>query len=256
MYNSQAPCRELYEQLLDYDGASVLADVLLPWIAREPGERAWLHAFAARQGTPFPSADGEDLCRLYTFSRVSDLLLLRFPVEPAGGVHAAFMKALGLTELPSRPFRPIFHEIVQVEASTDARAPIEVVAVRWPGWALGAMVFARAGCVVRGGAEHIDPEVATRSRMYWTHRRPDRPTMDGSEGWGSNSQWRTPMRRDYVIEDRLLYNVDGDDTDRLREDGFTVHEIAELVRHRCFIRSRRDDDDLWPLEARWVEEAG
>src|SRR5688572_7313431 len=108
MHSAQATYRELYESLLDYDGGSLYPDVLAPWLTANADERIWLRSFASRRGSPIPSADVEDLWRLYALSRVNDTLLLRFQRGTADGSdwpgpfisqieYLAFAEALGLT---------------------------------------------------------------------------------------------------------------------------------------------------------------
>lgn len=63
-------------------------------------------------------------------------------------------------------------------------------------------------------------------------------------GWGSNSQWRTSIRRDYRLGDTFYYNVDG--TREPQVPDVSAEESAELLRHRCFIISAVADDDLYP----------
>lgn len=47
-------------------------------------------------------------------------------------------------------------------------------------------------------------------------------------------------------------NVDEATTSDL-EDGLDASERDELVRHRCFVRGKKTDGDLWPYEAALVE---
>ena len=108
MHSAQACYRELYDSLLEYDEGSLYPDVLAPWLKANADERIWLRAFASRRGSPVPSADVEDLWRLYALSRVNDTLLLRFQRGTADGSdwpgplisraeYVAFAEALGLT---------------------------------------------------------------------------------------------------------------------------------------------------------------
>jgi hypothetical protein len=61
---------------------------------------------------------------------------------------------------------------------------------------------------MRGGAHHLDPVHAATSTLHWAWARRHRPVEDLSHGWGSNSQWDTDFRRDYLLPDQLLCNVD------------------------------------------------
>jgi hypothetical protein len=69
---------------------------------------------------------------------------------------------------------------------------------------------------------------------------------------GSNSQWRTSFRRDYRIGQEVHYNVDGkldlaapDSTVESRDD-LTREERTELLTNRCFVRTTKPQNDLWP----------
>jgi hypothetical protein len=77
----------------------------------------------------------------------------------------------------------------------------------------------------------------------------DRPCQDLSTGWGSNSQWGTDFRRDYVDGDLLRYNVDA------KPDRFAPKaRDDELLRHRCSVRAPALDD-AFPYYSTAVEPA-
>jgi len=249
VHHDQGPYRALCEALTGPQPA----DALRAWHSEHPGERAWVLAFAARQGDPVPGATTEELWRLYAISRVCELLLthLDAPLVPADEAHA-FLRGLGLSPLPDLPFTPLLHEIVEVtEDGDDAPIRLDGPAL-WDGWMAGPLVMMRAGVRVRGGRSHLRKDIAERSTLYWAWRRGHRPVQDLSRGWGSNSQWRTKFRRDYLVDGVARYNVDATSSQRGDED-LSEAEAAELIRHRCFIRCDRPDDDLWPYDAGLVE---
>lgn len=64
--------------------------------------------------------------------------------------------------------------------------------------------------------------------------------MDLSQGWGSNSQWRTGFRLDYRTPagDRHPANLGHEE--RLLTSG----ERRELLRHRCVLRAPEAADAL------------
>jgi len=91
--------------------------------------------------------------------------------------------------------------------------------------------------------------------MYWTWRRRCRPAADLSHGWGSNSQWRTHIRRDYRVGDTLIFNFDGEHDLASSafdggDDGLTCGELIELVTHRCFITVDKPHHDRFPYRYR------
>ncbi len=269
MHIDQFPYRQLYDDLMDFSGAAVYQDVLAPWIEAHPKERDWLRAFGKRTGDPFPPATIEDLWRLYAVSRVNELLLYRYQPSSADGTpsyespelsisdYERFAADLSLEPVPASQFSPFFHEIVTDEPSADSGAPITVVAEYWPALMLGDMMFSRAGVAVRGGSDCVDSEIAASSTIYWAFRRKNRPYHDLSRGWGSNSQWRTSLRRDYRIRGRLHFNVDGKydlgEGGSLgpNEDGLSLAERLELLTNRCFIRTAKPHEGLWPYDGRY-----
>lgn len=258
MHEDQAPYRELYDQLLDYEGAELYADVVRPWLRNQDGERRWLDAFARRSGSPIPEAGIEDLWRLYALSRIVELLQLSFmprvsdeswgtqPIRPAE--YAEFMSTLGLHKIDEPGFHPFFHEIVSVDPAADDDAPPAIVKECWPGYLLGPMLVTRAGCAVTAGARHLTKSIAEHSTMYWAFARHNRPYSDLSAGWGSNSSWRTTFRRDYHLDDTLHYNVDANREARPHDDGLDEDEKLELLRHRSFVKCAKPDVELWPYD--------
>jgi hypothetical protein len=267
MYASQAMWIDLYDALLNYRGANAYADILEPWRGQHEEECRWLTGFAARGESRAAEATDEELCRLYAASRVTSLLLLRFqqgradgtdypgpPICPVG--FQLFHEAVGFHVPAPSAFHPFFHEIIGVRQVSPPETPIELIDQAWPPLMLGDMMYCRAGCVVSGGTEHVVKEVAERSKLYWSFRRKDRPHSDQSHGWGSNSQWRTQLRRDYWSPGRGRYNVDGKES--LNEltgsaDGVAVTMMVELIRHRCLIRTAVDDSDLDPYRYTYTE---
>ena len=224
-------------------------------------------------------------CRehLYAFSRISDLLLLsqqrvwdynhpslpRWTPERIAQYKAwlrgvgipewtpsisleernAWLRDLGLTEMQQSSFHPFYHEIVEVEQAPDPEEPIQVLEILWPGFLLGQMLFCRAGVRIRAGEQVVQKDLAEHSHLYWAFVRNNRPAVDASHGWGSNSQWATCFRRDYVDDTAYYYNVDGvidildertgepGEPNRSGDPHLTLPMRIELLTHRCFIRT-------------------
>jgi hypothetical protein len=213
------------------------------------------------------------LWELYALSRVSDVLLLPFqPHDPASSTWAGpaisaeerrlFFGALGMTLITQATFCPFFHEVVEVEQAPDDDEPIAVLEERWPGFLLGQLLFCRAGVRVRGGRRHILKDVAEQSTLYWTFRRRYRPVEDLSHGWGSNSQWRTAFRRDYLDATHFCYNVDGRwpvdqpapaNRPPAARDELSLEQRIELLTNRCFVRSAAAHTEQWPYNDTYRE---
>ena len=268
MYSTQAPVVRLYGALLEHDGDDACADVLEPWADVHPDELRWPAAFRERTEGDWSAATDEDLCRLYALFRVTSLSLLRLQTGradgsgyrgPKVGVEGLrrFLERLGFHVPEAMSYHPFFHEILSVRESGEAAAPVEILDTRWPCFMLGDLLFCRSGVAVSAGRSRVDPEIAGSSKLYWAHRREDRPCEDLSHGWGGRSQWGTALRRDYRRAGGYHFNVDG--RERLDDPGATVRNVPaatmiELVRHRCLVRTRIDDSDLFPYPYWYVED--
>lgn len=263
MHSDQETYRDLKEQMQDYEGSDVYAEVVRPWLRRQDEERRWMESFSKRKGSPVPEATIEELWRLYAFSRIVELLQLGFapPDSPnpnqwqmpavSAADYAEFMESFGLGKIDA-PFHPFFHEIVRVEIADEPSAPIVKKHEYWPATMLGPLVMTRAGCAVTAGSNHVNKNVAENSMLYFAYARRNRPTHDPSEGWGSNSQWRTTFRRDYLLAGVRYYNVDGKPKRKPDED-LTEADRMELLRYRSFIRCEKEDINRWPYYDSLIE---
>jgi hypothetical protein len=267
MDSCQYPWIELYRALLEYDGADVYTHLLEPWPGQNSGECTWLAEFARRTDCCAGKVDDEDLYRLYAAFRVASLLLLLFQSGRADGSdyrgpnvtvegYQLFHEAIGFRVPEAAAFHPFFHEIIGVQHVAPAETPVSVVEQVWPPMMLGRMMFCRVGCVVAGGTAHVAKEIAERSKLFWTLRRKDRPCEDQSHGWGSNSQWWTRLRRDYLSPAVFRYNIDGKEvltpTTKM-VDEVDAATMAEIVRHRCLVRTVADDSGLYPYRYTMTE---
>lgn len=263
MHIDQLPYRQLHDAVLEYEGGDPFGDLVRPWLRANDAERRWLAEVRDRAGTPVPPVRPEELWRLYALSRIVELLQLSFApraedpawdVAPVGvDQFAEFMAALGLEPVSHPGFHPFWHEVVTVDPAPEESAPPEVVRVYWPGCRLGPLLICRAGCRVRAGRLHLRGEVAERSTLYWAYARNGRPTQDLARGWGGNSQWRTPLRRDYALGGMLYYNVDAKPSAGGADADLDDRERAELLRHRCFVTCPGPGEDRWPYDLRLVE---
>ncbi len=253
--------RMLYHDMMSYEGTDLYVDLLAPWLRKNGEAREWLLDFAQRQGSPVPPASLEELHALYAANRVNDILLGSFqpatePQLPELFItldqYVAFMTSLGFEITEATIFSPFYHEIVEVIPQMEDDAPVEVTGSFWPCLMLGNMLFSRSGVKVRSGSRWLRPELATSTTLYWTYRRRCRPYQDLSQGWGSNSQWRTNFRRDYRFGRDIYFNVDEQrDVTYVDPPGndpctLTLEERIELVTHRCFVTLPTAHEDLFP----------
>jgi hypothetical protein len=267
MNTDQLPYRQLYDAVLEYDGGALYDDLLRPWLAANDGERRWLDSVRTRTGRPVPPVTQEESCRLYALSRIIDLLQLSFAparedrpwdvVSISRDEYARFVDGLGLEPIDRADFHPFHHEVVTVDETVDERALPKAVQVYWPGFMLGPLLVSRAGVRVAAGRQHLRKEVAERSTLYWAFARNTRPTMDLGSGWGSNSQWRTPFRRDYLLDGVVHYNVGARKASGPpMDEDLDAAERMELLRHRCFVTCTKRSDDRWPYDLSLTEQEG
>ena len=273
---------ELYYSLSEYTGEHGSQDILFPWMknAKQIMERlAPYGKLEARLWHEEKEEVRDDLYHWYALSRVNDQLLLALQPEREGYTYAQpvhieindylhFFVELGMHPFDHPTFHPFYHEIVEVEQAEDPNAPIELLEVFWPGLLLGHLLFSRAGVKVRGGANFIDKKLAEQSRLFFTFTRRSRLTRDLSQGWGSNSQWRTDFRRDYTDSSFFYYNVDGkydlsrpdrvmQERERKSTQPLSRVERIELLVNRCMICTKHvdyDEYDYWPFYDTYVEE--
>lgn len=266
--------RPLFGEMLSWRSPrtepSLYYEVLLPWMDANSEHIKWLRDFGERVGDPVPVITADDRWDLYSISRVHDALLAasqaqltindvndnfafyskyidRWNLTPEQ--YLSFMQALGFQPREQQSFTPILHEIVHVDQSADKRQPITLIGEYWPALMLGDLLFSRAGVYVEGGEDHVIKHVAERSAMFWTWMRLNRPTQDLSMGWGSNSQWRTDFRRDYLYGDRAHLNVDARPA-HARDNVLTPEKRHELLLNRCFIKTLEPTPavNLWPYD--------
>lgn len=255
----------LVGEVLAYEGTALFEDLLLPWIEANPEEIAWLAAFAGRKGAPIPPASTAELWRLYGLSRLCELLreVVYAPVTrtgPGPGLTEehfyVFGERLGLDVSVAAVYSPFHHEVVRIAPARDPQQAPVLLAQEWPGIMLGELLIMRAGVIVEAGQNVLRPGVADAATLYWTYSRENRPTHDLAHGWGGNSAWRTPFRRDYAIGDAFHFNVDGKvdlaalDPRQCDHSGLTRDERIELLVNRSFVTTRKAHADLHPYDDR------
>ena len=278
--------RDLYQRLYEYEGEHPYQDILLPWMKKALQIMLVLQNYGHLEAIQWRGDERrEDLWNWYALSRLSDLLLLsleaptaEYDLQLMKGVtglplrrpkiqqaeYRQFFTDLGMRLIEETNYHPFFHEIVEVEQADDPGEPVTLLEVRWPGFLLHHLLFSRAGVKVRGGINRIHKAIAEHSTLYFTFVRRNRPVSDLSHGWGHNSQWRTPFRRDYEDSSAFYYNVDGRydlaRTDRVLtgfEQKLTepLHraERIELLVNRCFICTNKPHHDLCPFYDTYVE---
>lgn len=259
--------RCLFDALLEHSDEDVSPAVLTPWLNEHGVECAsWLKSFSSARGDPVPPAHVEELNCLYAASRVSQLLLTRFQPQRGpfhqGGPHISladytdFFSQLGMTLAKPAEYSPFYHEIVDVIQAPDSMQTPQIVRTMWPCLMLGPMMFSRAGVCISVGDAIMNKEVAESSLIYWSYLRLNRQYEDLSHGWGSNSQWRTAFRRDYLIEGDFCLNVDGRCHVSMELEGdegdfLPLEQRIELVKYHHFVKRNSaiyTEGHPWPYE--------
>ena len=261
--------RRLFHAVAEYQGGDVFLDVVDPWLDEHADAvREALAPLAAFGGWTRTTYEfGDPLETAYALSRVSDALIYKFQplllpgseIPWAHDIHKperwpqvtrdqylAVFARLGMAPIGDVAFEPFFHEVVHVAQHERPAAPVEITGTVWPGLMFGEMLFSRTGATVRAGAQHVVAGIADRSPLHGVFVRRYRDTSDGSLGWGSNSQWKTDFRRDYLTDAAFHLDVDEEpdsDQDFLGEPTrLTPAERSDLVRHRCLTRPLQDPD--------------
>jgi len=259
------PCfRDLYDDLLK-EKRDLASQFLPQWDERA---RQVIHSFENLQTMPSSKPEDDTLWELYALSRVIDYLVQPFqkirPNQWDGPAlnrtqYEYFFESIGLSTLEERhPYSPFFHEIFEVEQSTDPDEPISILDNVWNGLRFGELMIIRSGVRVRGGIHHINKSIAENSTLYHTFKRLNRKTDDLSMGWGSNSQWATRFRLDYEHDKRRYYNLFGGKMnlndpaadfkhdDRQIDSHLSPVDRVELCRNRCFVICSKSDQELFP----------
>lgn len=188
---------------------------------------------------------------LFSLSVCSDhLLWLWQQGELTIGEYSRFLKEVGMqvSNVEQLHYHPFYHEIYYVddEIKIGEQEQIAIKEQLYPIIMFGDLQFSRAGVIVN---DHpcIDKNLAENSDMYFVNRRENRERHDLSDGWGSNSRWRTDFVRNYETANEWKFNVDGKIDLRSEQDYLqdcveyggemliTVKAARELLVNKCFI---------------------
>jgi len=243
--------RQVYFRIQAYEGNALWDDVLEGAILTIRRTLAELTAYRTfRDGLVVPPEPSWDF---YAISRVNQLMLRAFQ-EPKTHWWAPdltreqydlFWRTVGMTVWEPVKFHPFYCEVCEVEALDGDAAPA-LISSRWPCLMFGDLMFSRAGVAVAAGREVLDKATTETSKLFWCNSHRARPHGDLSDGWGSNSQWRTRFRFDYRDKDRLHYNV-GDFTGIYDVGELGQEEEISLLKYRCRVQPPdvRDHGAYW-----------
>lgn len=265
MHEDQWPWRHLYNQIHEKPDAQVYPQIIQPWLDEYPGEAEWLKAFSVRAERPWPAAEVTDLWRLFAASMVFETLALglipgpMYPDDWTGPCitpdeFRAFAIALGFTVETPVSYSPFNVEVTGLIASADDEEAVHMVRAHWPCLMLGPMLFMRCGAIVRAPATQLRIGIADEAPLYWAYTRKTRPVCNRSQGWGSNSRWRTAFRRDYRVDGVLHFNVDApyDLATGLMPPAYDMdlQQCREIVINRSFVITDSPSEEMWPYDFR------
>ncbi len=266
--NTMSGClRFLYDEILNCNSHNEWKDVFQRSWSRFKEVRKYYQELKHRKCRKWPEIDDEESWNLYSVSRISDIMLLRFQDGNVEGSmnsgpnismenYKEFFDYIGFEEKTVTHYHSFSCEVVDLMVSD--KSEIELVELKWPALMLGNLMFSRAGVVLKAPENLLTKGIADSSCLYWSFRRKNRKTRDLSMGWGHNSQWRTPFRRDFDLGDRYAFNADGfnekldlsfavDSSDD-RMNGMEKESRFEFLKNRCITTGFIDDSDLWPFD--------
>jgi len=262
--------RDLYFKIIEFEGDKLYESVLQNWVYKNKYQ-LYLSSISNNLLPGKHQLLQEEIWELYALSRVLDILTLRF--QPNNNVdesnwtglnlssfeYITFCKLIGLQTSIPKSFHDFDCEILEARSGENN---FQIDECFFPAVKLKNLVIKRAGLRVFLNDQSFDLNLVNNSKIYWTSRRKNRKYHDLSIGWGSNSQWRTDFRLDIETEESFIYNYDGKlnlNNSKIEhinqfDNDLSVEEAIEITKTRHFIRSKKEDSDLFPYDFRYDEE--
>lgn len=207
---------------------------------------------------------------LFSLSACSDhLLWLWQQSELTVAEYSRFFTEVGMqvSNTENAYYHPFYHEIYYVDDEVNLGEEDQIVmkSQLYPMIMFGNLQFSRAGVIVY---DHpcIDKNLAENSDLYFVNCRENRKRHDLSDGWGSNSRWRTNFVRNYETQSEWKFNVDGKIDLRSEQDYvqecesyggevlITIEAARELLVNRHFVHPNKISpelqSDLFPYDWR------
>lgn len=262
--------RELYFKILDFEGEGLYESVLKKWII-DNDYKSYLLNLSNKVHLSETSLSQDDIWELYALTRVLDILSLRF--QPNNNVdeskwlglnfsipeYIEFNYSIGLDTTTPKTFNSFDCEILE---ANEGENNFQIVECLFPAIKLKNLMIKRAGVKISLDSKNYNLKLINHSSIYWTFRRQNRKCFDLSQGWGSNSQWRTDIRLDIETNDSYIYNQKGiidfnnltiNQLNVIKEQNLDVDEAIELTKFRHFINSTKNDSDLFPYDFKYEE---
>lgn len=261
---------DLYYKILKFEGEELYESVLKNW-AIENDYKKYTASISNKIQTDKTSLLQEDIWELYALTRVLDLLTLRFQpnnitedsewssAKLSISEYVEFNNLIGLDTIFATSFNAFDCEILEAHVGEN---DFQINECLFPAVRLENLMLKRAGVKISLNPKNHNLTLVNNASIYWAFRRKNRRYLDLSQGWGSNSQWRTDIRLDIETNNSFIYNLKGTlnlnnpTTEQLyyiEEQGLEIEEAIELTKFRHFITSTKDDSDLFPYDFKYEE---
>ena len=255
--------RALYHELPKYKGNKILSELIKPWLELN-GYREYLHSLAISE----QMKDHENW-ELYAFSRVLDVLSLTTRPNSyteafnrdsrilSADEYIELMQFLKLDLVYPGQYDP-FH--CEIATAIPGEVNFHIMDCLHPAIKLNNLMIKRSPVVITLNPRDYNLDLVNKATLFWTFRRSNKNTTDLSEGWGSNSQWRTEFRLDIETAHSYIYNLkntlalnepDEETVAELNKQDLTVEEAIELLVHRQFILCTKKDTDQFPYDFKY-----
>jgi hypothetical protein len=263
--------RDLYDKILNFEGEGLYQNVLQIWVAENSYKKYLSNIFNKRQSDNKIDLSQEGIWEFYALTRVLDILTLRFQTnnkadgsdwlgpEFSLSEYIAFIDLIGLDAIVPKSFDTFDCEIIEAQ---EGQNDFHISECCFPAVKLENLIIKRAGVKIMLNSQDYNLTLINNASIYWTYRRKNRKCLDLSQGWGSNTQWSTDFRIDVETKDSFVYNLKGkfdlnnltpELSEELSQQNLELQEAIELTKFRHFIKSTKDDTDLFPYDFKYEE---
>lgn len=260
-----------FETILDFKAEDFFESVIKKWIV-ENDYKNYISNISNKISGRKNELLQEDIWELYALSRVLDLLTLPFQTDNDAddsdwkgpritvAEYIEFNNLLGLEITTPFSFKPFNCEVIEAQIGMN---DFEIIECNFPAVKLNNLMIKKAGVKILLNPDKFNLNLINKASIYWAFRRKNRKYFDLSQGWGSNSQWRTDLRLDIETENSYIYNVTGrfnlnsptiELTEELNQQDLELNEAVELTVFRHFMKCTKDDSDLFPYYFRFEEQ--
>ena len=260
-----------FETILDFKAEDFFESVIKKWIV-ENDYKNYISNISNKISGRKNELLQEDIWELYALSRVLDLLTLPFQTDNNAddsdwkgpritvAEYIEFNNLLGLEITTPFSFKPFNCEIIEAQIGMN---DFEIIECNFPAVKLNNLMIKKAGVKILLNPDKFNLNLINKASIYWAFRRKNRKYFDLSQGWGSNSQWRTDLRLDIETENSYIYNVTGkfnlnsptiELMEELNQQDLELNEAVELTVFRHFMKCTKDDSDLFPYYFRFEEQ--